>query len=234
MVEVDPSTLIICVCAFDSDDGFTIQCDNCLTWQHAVCIRIAPDQVPEEYLCDRCDPAAAHRRGVDKGRAQALQRERIEEEEQDEEREQSTKSRTAGRGAASGVLSLGRKRRAAKTTALARPRAKTLNSTSVTAAAAALARPQLGTFSLSGPSIAAATSTSPHQGPTALPPLQFNFPSSVAAAASPAPSNRGSYTPRPALAFASANAGLSLALSNFPAPPGGFLHFMRASLALYE
>lgn len=46
--------VIRCICGFDEDDGFTIQCEKCNAWQHAVCVNIENDQVPEVYLCDRC------------------------------------------------------------------------------------------------------------------------------------------------------------------------------------
>lgn len=84
MGEVDPSTLIICICSIVSDDGFTIQCDCCLTWQHAVCVQVAPDRVPEQYLCHACDPLAAMQRGVDKGKAELIQKKRIAEEGDDD------------------------------------------------------------------------------------------------------------------------------------------------------
>ncbi|KAJ2814929.1 SET domain-containing protein 3, partial [Coemansia erecta] len=48
--------LIRCICDIDDDDGFTIQCENCLVWQHAVCVNIDQDSVPEEYLCEKCNP----------------------------------------------------------------------------------------------------------------------------------------------------------------------------------
>ncbi|KAJ2585322.1 SET domain-containing protein 3, partial [Coemansia sp. RSA 1797] len=48
--------LIRCICDIDDDDGFTIQCENCLVWQHAVCVNIDQDNVPEEYLCEKCNP----------------------------------------------------------------------------------------------------------------------------------------------------------------------------------
>lgn len=47
---------IRCVCGSEEDDGFTIQCDNCLVWQHALCVGIARNNVPDVYLCDECRP----------------------------------------------------------------------------------------------------------------------------------------------------------------------------------
>ncbi|SMN19299.1 similar to Saccharomyces cerevisiae YJL105W SET4 Protein of unknown function, contains a SET domain [Maudiozyma saulgeensis] len=55
---VDPdSGIITCICGFDDDDGFTIQCDHCYRWQHAICYGIEDiNEVPEQYLCNACHP----------------------------------------------------------------------------------------------------------------------------------------------------------------------------------
>ncbi|KAI9308207.1 hypothetical protein BJ944DRAFT_117527 [Cunninghamella echinulata] len=45
---------IECICGNDEDDGFTIQCECCYTWQHGKCVRIKPDKVPIHYACYRC------------------------------------------------------------------------------------------------------------------------------------------------------------------------------------
>ncbi|ANB15088.1 histone-binding protein SET3 [Sugiyamaella lignohabitans] len=47
--------IIRCICGFDDDDGFTIQCEKCNAWQHAQCVDIADEaQVPDIYYCDQC------------------------------------------------------------------------------------------------------------------------------------------------------------------------------------
>ncbi|EPY52613.1 histone lysine methyltransferase Set3 [Schizosaccharomyces cryophilus OY26] len=66
---------IRCVCPFDDDDGFTIQCENCEVWQHAICFEISSENVPENYLCEQCHP-----RPVDTEKAHQLQLERIQQE----------------------------------------------------------------------------------------------------------------------------------------------------------
>ncbi|CCD23546.1 histone-binding protein SET3 NDAI_0B05130 [Naumovozyma dairenensis CBS 421] len=55
---VDPdSGIITCICGFDDDDGFTIQCDHCNRWQHAICFGIKDvDSAPDDHLCDVCQP----------------------------------------------------------------------------------------------------------------------------------------------------------------------------------
>lgn len=47
---------IRCVCDYDDDDGFTIQCEQCLVWQHAKCVGISKNSVPEQYFCEECNP----------------------------------------------------------------------------------------------------------------------------------------------------------------------------------
>ncbi|KAI9502238.1 hypothetical protein BX070DRAFT_22568 [Coemansia spiralis] len=67
--------VIRCICVIDDDDGFTIQCENCLVWQHAVCVGVDQDNVPDEYLCEKCNP-----RKLDIKRAVEYQRRRLETE----------------------------------------------------------------------------------------------------------------------------------------------------------
>ncbi|KAF3130557.1 hypothetical protein TWF594_010313 [Orbilia oligospora] len=44
---VNTTSEIRCFCGYDSDDGFTIQCDRCLHWQHADIIRAREYQLKE-------------------------------------------------------------------------------------------------------------------------------------------------------------------------------------------
>lgn len=68
-VEPD-SGLISCVCGYDHDDGFTIQCDRCNRWQHAICMGINNiKEAPDNYLCYMCD----HELTIDGDRARQLQ-----------------------------------------------------------------------------------------------------------------------------------------------------------------
>ncbi|GJJ68504.1 uncharacterized protein EMPS_00850 [Entomortierella parvispora] len=63
--------IIRCICNYIDDDGFTIQCERCLVWQHAVCVGIVQSNVPDKYLCELCSP-----RPVDRKRANEIQRRR--------------------------------------------------------------------------------------------------------------------------------------------------------------
>lgn len=72
---VDPdSGVITCICGYDDDDGFTIQCDHCYRWQHAICYGIRDiETAPDNYLCNACYP-----RKVDAKRAKRKQQERLQ------------------------------------------------------------------------------------------------------------------------------------------------------------
>ncbi|CAO3622131.1 unnamed protein product [Cunninghamella echinulata] len=45
---------IECICGNEEDNGFTIQCECCYTWQHGKCVHIKPDRVPMHYICYTC------------------------------------------------------------------------------------------------------------------------------------------------------------------------------------
>jgi hypothetical protein len=57
-----------CICDFLHDDGFMICCDKCLVWQHVDCMGIDRKDIPDTYLCERCQP-----RWVSKIRARGIQ-----------------------------------------------------------------------------------------------------------------------------------------------------------------
>lgn len=57
-----------CICEFTHDDGFMICCDKCLVWQHVVCMGLDRQNIPDEYLCEKCHP-----RQIDKKRARMVQ-----------------------------------------------------------------------------------------------------------------------------------------------------------------
>ncbi|KAG9064081.1 hypothetical protein KI688_003260 [Linnemannia hyalina] len=95
--------IIRCICGFTDDDGFTIQCENCFVWQHAVCVGIGHSNVPDKYLCELCSP-----RPMDKKRAAEIQRRRNGAIERKREKSPSRRKTSVGRprkqfGSGSGV-----------------------------------------------------------------------------------------------------------------------------------
>ncbi|KAJ3196586.1 hypothetical protein HK101_008378 [Irineochytrium annulatum] len=56
--DVEEEGVIRCLCGYDEDDGYTIQCDRCKVWQHLACLGIESSKIPDEYLCEECDPRA--------------------------------------------------------------------------------------------------------------------------------------------------------------------------------
>ncbi|KAG4304845.1 hypothetical protein PORY_001898 [Pneumocystis oryctolagi] len=76
--ELDDEGVIRCICGLEEDDGFTIQCERCYVWQHAVCVGIDQLHVPDEYLCDRCLPRPLDvKRAVEKQRRRRGVRSRV-------------------------------------------------------------------------------------------------------------------------------------------------------------
>lgn len=57
--DADAEGVIRCICAFDHDDGYTIQCDGCGVWQHIDCVGLTEETMPkddEKYFCEVCEP----------------------------------------------------------------------------------------------------------------------------------------------------------------------------------
>uniref|UniRef100_A0A8D0MSD9 PHD finger protein 20-like protein 1 n=1 Tax=Sus scrofa TaxID=9823 RepID=A0A8D0MSD9_PIG len=49
--------IVRCVCEMDEENGFMIQCEECLCWQHGVCMGLLEESIPEQYICYICrDP----------------------------------------------------------------------------------------------------------------------------------------------------------------------------------
>ncbi|XP_018587303.1 PHD finger protein 20-like protein 1 isoform X3 [Scleropages formosus] len=49
--------IVRCICEMDDENGFMIQCEECMCWQHSVCVGLLEDCVPDLYICYMCrDP----------------------------------------------------------------------------------------------------------------------------------------------------------------------------------
>ncbi|KRX43865.1 Histone-lysine N-methyltransferase 2E, partial [Trichinella murrelli] len=45
-----------CFCGMTHNDEFMVQCDKCEVWQHCDCVGLEMSRIPENYLCELCDP----------------------------------------------------------------------------------------------------------------------------------------------------------------------------------
>jgi hypothetical protein len=55
--EEEPST-IRCICSYTEDDGNTVLCEKCETWQHVACYYDSARHVPDIHECVHCLPRA--------------------------------------------------------------------------------------------------------------------------------------------------------------------------------
>lgn len=72
-VEAEESSTIRCICGFADDDGNTVLCEKCNTWQHILCYYDG-SPVPDVHLCTDCLP-----RPIDSKSAADKQRQHREE-----------------------------------------------------------------------------------------------------------------------------------------------------------
>lgn len=72
-IEEEESSTIKCICGFSDDDGNTVLCEKCDTWQHIVCYYESANHVPEVHECADCAP-----RAIDSKSATDKQRQRLE------------------------------------------------------------------------------------------------------------------------------------------------------------
>ncbi|KAI5286762.1 hypothetical protein KEM54_006535 [Ascosphaera aggregata] len=61
--EEDEPYTIKCICSFEDDDGSTVYCERCDTWQHIVCY-YEKQEVPEIHNCADCEPRFLDARGA--------------------------------------------------------------------------------------------------------------------------------------------------------------------------
>jgi len=89
-----------CICDYDDDDGFMIQCERCFTWQHSICVGITKDNVPDQFFCELCEPREVNKEAAN--RAQRLQRMKIRKQDSRESSPVRAQASTSG-----GLLSPG-------------------------------------------------------------------------------------------------------------------------------
>ncbi|KAA8901782.1 hypothetical protein FN846DRAFT_781000 [Sphaerosporella brunnea] len=91
---------IRCICDCNEDDGHTVCCDKCGTWQHVICMQIPEDTVlsESEYMCASCSP-----RHVEATRARELQRKRRRDEKNNRRKRSTTASHKKKEPPAGGV-----------------------------------------------------------------------------------------------------------------------------------
>lgn len=63
-----------CICGFLHDDGYMVECDHCKVWQHVQCV-VKNKQIPDEYLCEVCDPT----KPIDRHKARLAQQHWLKE-----------------------------------------------------------------------------------------------------------------------------------------------------------
>lgn len=71
--EEEESSTIKCICGHGHNDGNTVLCEVCDTWQHILCYYESTDRVPDVHECVDCSP-----RRIDASRAMGKQRAYLE------------------------------------------------------------------------------------------------------------------------------------------------------------
>ncbi|KAJ8403150.1 hypothetical protein AAFF_G00360660 [Aldrovandia affinis] len=55
--EGDAAEIVRCICQTQEENGFMIQCEECMCWQHSLCMGLPEACLPEQYSCYVCrDP----------------------------------------------------------------------------------------------------------------------------------------------------------------------------------
>ena len=67
-------TTIKCHCGVSADDGNTVLCETCDTWQHIICYYGSAQQVPDVHECVDCDPRTLARTGAAEKQQEQLER----------------------------------------------------------------------------------------------------------------------------------------------------------------
>ena len=43
-----------CGALYGSDEKLWIKCDECKSWMHTECVDLAPDAIPDLFMCENC------------------------------------------------------------------------------------------------------------------------------------------------------------------------------------
>jgi hypothetical protein len=70
---IQDRSIICCICEYDHDDGATVQCESCQTWQHISCYYFL-HAVPIRHCCGDCRPHYIIARHIDVAAAKERQR----------------------------------------------------------------------------------------------------------------------------------------------------------------
>jgi hypothetical protein len=63
-IEEEESSTIKCICGYAEDDGSTVLCEKCDTWQHIVCYYESSQNVPDIHECADCLPRPVDIKGA--------------------------------------------------------------------------------------------------------------------------------------------------------------------------
>ncbi|ORY09487.1 hypothetical protein BCR34DRAFT_487142 [Clohesyomyces aquaticus] len=63
-IDEEESSTIKCICGFPDDDGNTVLCEKCDTWQHIVCYYESTQHVPDVHECTDCYPRPIDAKGA--------------------------------------------------------------------------------------------------------------------------------------------------------------------------
>jgi hypothetical protein len=73
----EEQTTIKCDCGISADDGNTVLCERCDTWQHIICYYESAQQVPDVHECVDCNPRPFDRTGAAEKQQKQLERRKV-------------------------------------------------------------------------------------------------------------------------------------------------------------
>jgi hypothetical protein len=76
-LEEEELSEVKCICGYSGDDGNTVLCEKCVTWQHILCYYESIHNVPDVHECQDCLPQF---RDIDRTYAAEKQKNRLEKD----------------------------------------------------------------------------------------------------------------------------------------------------------